>query len=264
MSDPVVLSELNSNGSVATITISRPQALNALNQSVFHELRAALLDLQRHTQSLRAVIITGAGNKAFVAGADIRALTTMNGREASEISALGHAVFQLIEDCAVPVIAAVNGFALGGGLELALACDLIYAADNAKMGLPEVTLGLIPGWGGTVRLARRVGLQMAAELLFTGEMISASQAQTLGLVGKVFAPELLMTEVRSIADKIASRGPLAVQTAKKALKNGMNSASIPSACAFEQLCFGSVFNTFDQKEGCNAFLEKRAPQFKGE
>jgi len=250
-------------GAVATVTIQRPDKLNALNAQVLAELTRAFHGLidGREATEVRAAILTGAG-KAFVAGADIAAMATMSTVEALRFAEAGHAVCALIEAAPFPVIAAVNGFALGGGCELALACDFIYAAETAKLGQPEVLLGVTPGFGGTQRLARRVGLARARELVYTGDQITAEQALAMGLVNAVVPPGELMLRVRDVALKIASRGPLAVAAAKRIMLRG-EGIDLPSACELEAQAFAGLFGSEDQRAGMKAFLEKSKASFKG-
>ncbi|MGC4117984.1 MAG: enoyl-CoA hydratase-related protein [Myxococcales bacterium] len=245
---------------IATVTIDRPEALNAINRSVLAALEAAFTRLAADP-SLRAVILTGAG-KAFVAGADIKEMADFGPEQARELSLAGHAVMKLIEDFPRPVIAAVNGFALGGGCELALACDVRISSEKAKLGLPEVTLGVIPGFGGTQRLARLVGRSAAKLLLFTGEVLPAAKALALGLVEEVVPPEALMPRCQEIAKAIAAKGPVAVSLAKRAVNEGAD-ADLDEALSGEVELFAQVFGTADQKEGMRAFVEKRPPQFVG-
>jgi enoyl-CoA hydratase len=214
-------------------------------------------------QALRALVLTGAGDKAFVAGSDIKAMSELSAVQARAFSELGHRVFARIEALPFPVLAAVNGFALGGGLELALTADLIYCSDNAKFGQPEVNLGLIPGFGGCVRLGRRIGAQASAELVLTGETIDAQRALRLGLVVAVFAQAELLEEVNAVAKKIASRGPAAVRAAKRVLQRALE-VDPATAAVIEQQEFAQLFVSADQREGCKAFLDKRAAHFSGE
>lgn len=252
---------LDKTGAIATITINRPKVLNALDSLTLQELQAAAEELAADA-SILAVIITGAGEKAFVAGADISALATMKGQEALHFADFGHRVFNLIEAMPKPVIAAVNGFALGGGCELALACDFIYASENAKLGLPEVTLGVIPGFGGTQRLTRRVGPGLARELIFTGNLIPAARAKEIGLVNEVLPAAELMAKVRAIAQTIATRSPVAVQQAKRAIRLGAD-VSLEVANELERQTFAALFSSEDVREGTRAFLEKRPAKFTG-
>jgi enoyl-CoA hydratase len=245
---------------IAIVTIRRPEKLNALDPATV----ASLLDAFRELSTLsppRAVVFTGEG-KAFIAGADIAAMANMSPVEARRFATHGHALGAAIENAPFPVIAAVNGFALGGGCELALACDFIYASDKAKLGQPEVKLGVIPGFGGTQRLARRVGIAMARELTYTGDMIGADAALRIGLVNAVFAPEELMPKAVECAKKIAQNGPLAVEAAKRVLLRG-EEADLAAANELELQAFAALFTSADQREGMQAFVEKRAAAFKG-
>jgi len=248
-------------GFVGTITLNRPDKLNALNAELVGELHRVLAEVRRD-KDLRALIVTGAGDKAFAAGADIAAMSTMTGPEAKAFGELGHAVGAQMETLAIPVIAAVNGFALGGGCEMALACDFIHASTKAKFGQPEVNLGVIPGFGGTNRLARRVGIGRARELCFTGDVIGADEALRIGLVNGVHAPEELLGKVKEIATKIASKGPLAVAQAKRVLLRGLD-VPLPTANELEVQAFAALFGSEDQREGMAAFLGKRPAQFVG-
>lgn len=252
---------LEKNGAVAVLTINRPKALNALNSDTVTELSTALDELGRDS-SVKAVILTGSGEKAFIAGADISQMKDFNCMQARRFAQLGHAVFRKIELMPQPVIAAINGFALGGGCELAMACDIRIAAENAKFGQPEVTLGLTAGFGGTQRLPRLVGAGLASELLFTGDIIDVNEAYRIGLVNKIYPLDTLMEEAMKLAKKISSRAPVAVQLTKSAIQRGVN-MDIDSAQAYEAEIFGLTFSTQDQIEGCSAFLEKRKPAFEG-
>ncbi len=252
---------LEMHGAVATVVIAREKALNALNRQTLTELRAVLAELDAD-QAVRAIVLTGAGDKAFVAGADISEMREMGPAEARAFAMVGHSVGHALERLSKPVIAAVNGFALGGGCELALACDFIYASQKAKFGQPEVNLGVMAGFGGTQRLARRIGTAYALELLVTGDMIGADEALRVGLVNKVCAPEALLAEARVCGDKIAQRGPLAVAATKRAVRRGED-LSLSAANELEQELFAHLFSSSDQKEGMRAFLEKRAAQFEG-
>ena len=247
---------------VAVVTINRPQVLNSLNGETLAELRQAMHEVNERND-VRAVILTGEGGKAFVAGADIAEMKAMNAVEAFSFSCLGHEAMRSIENLTKPIIAAVNGYALGGGLELALACDFIYASEKAKLGLPEVTLGIFPGFGGTQRLPRLIGKGRAKELIYTGKIVDAAEAYTLGIVNKVVAPDQLMEEAIKTARTIAQNGPLAVGMAKDAVNNGYDEARAEGS-AIEMTAWGNTFATHDQKEGMGAFLEKRKPAFKGE
>ena len=252
--------EVTHDGHVSTLTINRPDKLNALSQEVLSDLSAAV-DAVAANVDTWAVVITGTG-KAFVAGADIAAMKDMTEAEGLAFGALGHDVFSAIENLRCPVIAAVNGFALGGGCELALACDFIYASSKAKFGQPEVSLGIIPGFGGTQRLPRRVGSAGARELIYTGKMINAAEALRLGLANAVFEPDELLGAAAKTAAEIASKGPLAVASAKRLIRDGID-LPLPEANRLEQAAFGDAFGTEDQSEGMAAFLEKRAATFKG-
>ncbi len=253
--------KLELDGAVAVITIDRPKALNALNKQVLSELSDAVGQVAAN-QHTRALIITGGGEKAFVAGADIAEMAAFSSAEAMSFGELGHRVFTALEHLPIPVIAAVNGFALGGGAELALACDFIYASEKAKFGLPEVTLAVIPGFGGTQRLTRLVGRARAKELILTGEMIDANKAKEIGLALEVVAPSELMVHCRKVASSIAKRGPLAVTQAKRVIDQGAD-VELSAGNALERDGFAKLFGTADQREGMAAFLAKRAPEFKG-
>ena len=248
-------------GPFATVTVDRPKSLNALDTRTLQELEKAAADLATR-DGLRGVILTGAGEKAFVAGADIAAMNGMSADQARHFGALGQRVMDVIAALPVPVVAAVNGFALGGGCELALACDFILAADNAKLGQPEVNLGIIPGFGGTQRLVRRVGAARARELIFTGDMITAEQALAMGLVNSVVPGADLLARAREVALKIASRGPLAVAVAKRIILRG-EPLDLPAACELEVQAFSALFGSEDQKTGMKAFVEKAKATFTG-
>jgi enoyl-CoA hydratase len=252
---------LSRDGAVATVTLNRPDKLNALNEKLMVELRDALLDLD-HDRGVLVVILTGAGDKAFAAGADIAAMAGMTAAQARGFAELGHVVGNRMEQAHFPVLGAVNGFALGGGCELALACDFLYASDKAKLGQPEVNLGVIPGFGGTQRLSRRIGLGRARELCYTGDIIGAEEALRLGLVNAVVPHAELMKRVQEVAAKIASKGPLAIAQCKRVMLRG---ADVPLATAneLEAQAFASLFGTADQREGMTAFLEKRPAKFEG-
>lgn len=247
---------------IGLITINRPQVLNALNSEVLEELDS-LLDQISGDESIYVVILTGAGEKSFVAGADIAQMRSFTPQQARYFAKLGQKVLSKIERIPQPVIAAVNGFALGGGCELAMACDFRIASTKAKFGQPEVGLGVTAGFGGTQRLPRLVGKGMAAELLYTGDMIDAQEAFRIGLVNRVVEPEQLITKAIEIAERIASKGKLAVFYSKAALNEGLN-MDLERALAYEAEMFALCFTTSDQKEGMDAFLNKRKPEFKGE
>ena len=246
---------------IGFVTINRPDKLNALNIETIKELEELFTHL-KDNQEVKVVIITGAGEKAFVAGADIEELSKLNMLEGKEYSLRGQRVFSLIENLGKPVIAAVNGYALGGGTELALACHIRIASEKAMFGQPEVKLGLIPGYGGTQRLARLVGKGKALEMILTGDMITAQQALEIGLVNKVVSPEELLSTCRDIAKKIMNNSPIAVKYALEAVNNGLDK-SLEEGLGIEAEFFGMVCGTEDSKEGTKAFLEKRKPLFKG-
>jgi len=246
-------------GPTRIITINRPDVLNALNKKVLTELNDALYDCEK-SESVRAVIITGSGEKSFVAGADIASMKHLAPAEAEAFSGLGHAVMDHIEELRVPVIAAVNGFALGGGLELALACDFIYASENAKLGLVEVNLGLIPGFGGIARLSRRLGVAKARELIYTAAIIPAHEAFAFGLVNKVTPAGEVVDEAIKAATIISEKGPFAVEYSKRLIHEGQD-ADMRTANRLEQHSFGLVFGTKDHNEGIAAFLDKRKANF---
>lgn len=250
------------DGAVATVTISRPQVLNALNTQTIDELRRAVLELQRD-RSVRVLIITGAGEKAFAAGADISELAEQAPDAMRALAAAGQHVFTLIERLGKPVIAAINGYALGGGCELALACTLRIAADTAKLGQPEINLGLIPGYGGTQRLPRLVGKGVALDLLLTGRQVTADEALRIGLVNRVVPASELMSTCRTLAAELAGRAPLATKYILDAVNRGLG-LPLDEGQALEASLFGLTAATADMREGTRAFLEKRKPAFKGE
>jgi len=240
------------------ITINRPEALNALNSQMLHELETALEGFEKD-KSVKVIIITGEG-KAFIAGADIAEMKEMNSVEARAFSHMGQRVFSKIETIEKPVIAAINGFALGGGCELAMACDIRIASDKAKLGQPETGLGVIPGFGGTQRLSCLCGVAVAKELIFSGMILDAQSAEKKGLVNRVVPAEKLIEEVTSLADKIIQNSPLAVSLAKTVINKGIDS-SLQTGCSYEAEVFGLCFSSSQQKEGMRAFLEKRKPQW---
>jgi enoyl-CoA hydratase len=248
-------------GHVALITLNRPEKLNALNAELLLELRQILVNLD-HDLQVRCAILTGAGDKAFAAGADIGAMSEMTPAQARLFTEIGHVVGARLEQAHFPVIAAVNGFALGGGCELALACDFIYASDKAKLGQPEVNLGVIPGFGGTQRLARLVGAARAREMCMTGEAIDAATALRIGLVNAVVPHADLMAKAKETALKIAQKGPLAIAQCKRVLLRGQD-VPLPVANEIEAQAFSSLFGSKDQREGMKAFLEKRNATFEG-
>jgi len=258
------MTELNNvrfeqEGPIAQITIDRPKALNALNFETLQELLHCCGRLEK-AREVRAVILTGGGEKAFVAGADISHMRDLDVLAAADFAGLGHQVMAAVENLPQPVIAAVNGFALGGGCELALSCDIRIAAENAKFGQPEVNLGVIPGFGGTQRLPRLVGKGMACELLYTGDIIGAAEALRIGLVNRVVPPDQLLPVCREIAGKIAAKGPLAIRLCKQTVNTGMQ-MDLVRANSYEAVQFGQCFASEDQKEGMRAFLEKRPAAF---
>jgi enoyl-CoA hydratase len=253
--------EYSVEGKAAVITINRPKALNALNFATLDEI----LDGVRKAASDKGVfglILTGAGEKAFIAGADITEMAKMNPIEAKAFADKGHHVGEALETIPKVVIAAVNGFALGGGCEVALACDLILASTKARFGQPEVNLGVIPGFGGSQRLPRRVGLGAAGKLIYTGELIDAPEALRIGLADEMLAPEELLPRAKSFVEKIATKGPVAIGAAKEAMRRGA-AMSMGDALSLESQHFSWLFATEDQKEGMSAFMEKRTPNFKG-
>jgi enoyl-CoA hydratase len=246
---------------VFCLTVNRPKAHNALNAATLAELTRAI-GVVASDPAARVLLITGAGDKAFVAGADIAAMREMTEAQARAFSQAGMGVMQALEALPVPVIALVNGYALGGGCELALACDWIIASERAVFGQPEVNLGIPPGFGGTQRLLRRVGTARALELVTTGRQVKADEALRIGLATQVVAPAELMACGLSVAGTIAAKGPLAVRDAKRAVQQGQ-SLGLADGCAFETGVFAAAFATADQREGMTAFLDKRTPQFRG-
>ena len=248
-------------GAIAYVTVNRPRLLNALNTPTWNDLRIAF-EHARDDATVRGVILTGAGDKAFIAGADISELAHVTAFEAEQSSRFGQGVLDLIENLGKPVIAAVNGFALGGGCETAMACTIRIAVDTAKFGQPEVTLGLVPGGGGTQRLPRLVGKGRALQLILSGEMISAQEAYRIGLVNEVVSAADLIARAEAILRKIASNAPIAVKFAIEATNKGLETSQSEGSL-LEASYFGLCAATEDKKEGTTAFLEKRAPQFHG-
>lgn len=246
--------DYTAEGHVGIITINRPKALNALNEDVLKDIEAAFdaVDLSE----IRAIIVTGAGEKSFVAGADIAAMSTMTKEQGEAFGKFGNDIFRKIETFPVPVIAAVNGFALGGGNELAMSCDIRICSDNALFGQPEVGLGITPGFGGTQRLARLIGVGKAKEMVYGARNIKADEAYRLGLVNAVYTQEELMPAVMKMASGIAKNAPIAVRNSKKAMNEGLQ-VDMDQAIVIEEKAFGDCFETEDQKEGMTAFLEKR-------
>jgi enoyl-CoA hydratase len=252
---------LEKRSSIAYVTVNRPKVLNALNMATMEELRSAFHDIKSDAD-IRVAILTGAGEKAFIAGADISELAKQDAITGKEYTHRGQSVLNLMENLGKPVIACINGFALGGGCEIALACTMRLASDNAKLGQPEVKLGIIPGYGGSQRLPRLVGKGLAAQLLLTGEMITAQEAFRVGLVNEVTTPADLIPRAEAIAQKIIANAPLAVQYTLEAVNKGME-MNLKESLYLEATLFGLSCATEDKKEGTAAFLEKRAAQFKG-
>lgn len=252
---------LDRDGAVAVLTINRPKVLNALNTQTLDELRRAVLEL-KHDVAVRAVILTGAGEKSFVAGADINELAVQTPVQGKEHALRGQHVFDLVENMGKPVVAAVNGYALGGGCELAMACTIRIAADSARFGQPEINLGLTPGYAGTQRLPRLVGKGVALDLLLTGRQITAAEALHIGLVSRVVPAAELMTDARALASELAAKAPIAAQYIIEAVNRGLE-VSFDKAQFLEATLFGLVASTDDMREGTAAFLEKRKATFKG-
>jgi enoyl-CoA hydratase len=252
---------LERDGAIAIVTINRPKVLNALNSETMDELRRTILAL-KHDDGVRCVIITGAGEKAFVAGADISELAVQTPTSGRDHAMRGQHVLDLIEGMGKPVIAAINGYALGGGCEMAMACTLRMAADTARIGQPEINLGLIPGYAGSQRLARLVGAGRALELLLTGDQITAQEAHRIGLVNRVVPAAELMAEARKLAAAIATKAPVALRYIIEAVNKGLQ-MTLADGQVFEATLFGLVASTEDMREGTRAFLEKRKPEFKG-
>jgi enoyl-CoA hydratase len=248
-------------GGVAVLTVNRPDALNAFDVDTLTELRDHLRELAEDAD-LRVVVLTGAGNRAFAAGADIKYMSGLDVDQAKEWGALGHEVGDLLETMPKPTIAAVNGFALGGGCELALACDFRYASATAKLGQPEVNLGIIPGWGGTQRLARVVGIGLAKELVLTGRVVDAEEALRIGLVNAVHEPDELMAKTLEVAQALAAKAPLALAAAKEAVNRAL-AGDHGDNLGREADYFGELFSSADAKEGMTAFVEKRDARFSG-
>ncbi len=266
MSSPVTASTLKNvlyekKGAIAYVTLNRPKVLNALNQQTWEDLRAAFEDARDDTV-VRGVILTGAGDKAFIAGADISELANVTAVEAQKSSSYGQGVLDLIEDLGKPVVAAVNGFALGGGCETAMACTIRVASENAKFGQPEVKLGIIPGGGGTQRLPRLVGKGRALQLILSGEMIGAQEAYRIGLVNEVVPAADLIARAEAILKQIFANAPIAVKFALEAVNKGLET-NLAEGLSLEAALFGLCAGTEDKKEGTQAFLQKRAAQFQG-
>lgn len=246
------------DGTIAYVKMNRPDVLNALNSDTFYELSALFSEIEKDGK-IHTVVVTGEG-RAFVAGADIAELSKMSQLQAREFSQLGQSVFHKIENFDIPVIAAVNGFALGGGCEFAMACDIRWASEKAKFGQPEVSLGVTPGFAGTQRLARICGAAVAKELILSGNMVDAKRALEIGLVTNVLPPDSLLDEVKGLAEKIASQGPVAVRLAKQAINRGID-GSFETGAGYESEVFGLCFSHPESKEGLKAFLEKRKPDW---
>ncbi len=247
---------------IAIVKVNRPKALNALNSETLDEIRQ-VADALNNNSDVWVVIVTGEGDKAFVAGADIMEMKDMSALEGMQFSQRGHEALSAIENMSKPVIAAVNGFALGGGFEIALACDFIYASDKARIGFPETTLGIHPGFGGTQRAAKLVGLAKAKEMIFTGKTIKAQEAYEMGFINKIIPHDDLMKEVMALAENIKANGHFAVRLAKECANKSLY-LGMDEALMLEAKDFGLCFATKDQKEGMTAFVEKRKPTFKGE
>ncbi|MBL0224661.1 MAG: enoyl-CoA hydratase/isomerase family protein [Geobacteraceae bacterium] len=251
---------LEINEGIATVTVNRPAAMNAMTVSTLEELEGVVAEISRNP-AIRAAILTGAGAKAFVAGADIAVMRDMTSTQARDLALMAHRIYAAIERSPKTFIAAVNGYALGGGCELAMACDIRVASENARFGQPEINIGILPGFGGTQRLPRLVGKGRALEIILTGEMIDAREALRIGLVNRVTTQADLMDEARKLAAKIASKGLVALKLCKEAVGNGLE-MDLTRACAYEAELFGYSFSTTDQKEGMAAFLEKRPAVFR--
>jgi enoyl-CoA hydratase len=261
VSTPLLFEE---DGPIALLTLNRPEKLNALDSTLLGAVGDAVTALAARPAATRprAAILTGAGDKAFAAGADITELSRLRPEQARLLSQNGQRVARVLEEAPFPVIAAVNGFALGGGCELALACDFIYASDRARFGQPEVGLGLVPGFGGTQRLARRIGSGRARELVYTGAVVGAEQAKAIGLVNEVVPHAELMTRVKELCRAIAGKAPLAVAACKRLVLRGED-VDLTTACELETEAFGALFASDDAREGTSAFIAKRSPAFQG-
>jgi enoyl-CoA hydratase len=260
MAYETIIFEVEEN--IAIIRFNRPKALNAINPTMIAEMKDALEKIKADT-SIKVLILTGEGDKAFIAGADIAAMKDYNPLQGKFFSSQGHELFFQLEALPIPVIACVNGFALGGGNEMAMACDFIYAADSAKFGQPEINLGIIPGFGGTQRLSRLIGKSMAKELCMTGVMVSAQEAKDIGLVNKVFPNETLWEETMKVAKLLTTKGKVSTRAAKETIERGYDQ-DLKTGCHLESEAFGMCMASEDAKEGMGAFLEKRKPLFKGE
>lgn len=245
---------------ILLLTINRPKSLNALNSQTLEEIDSIISHIRDHPEA-RILMLTGSGDKSFAAGADIVEMQNFSAVEAQELSRKGMVLFRALEKLPIPVIAVVNGYCLGGGCELAMSCDWILASENAMFGQPEVNLGVTPGFGGSQRLSRLVGRAMALELLITGRMVKASEAQAIGLVNHVYPAESLMEEAMEMARAIAAKGPIGVRLVKEAVQRGQD-LDLSNACVLERQMFGMCFSTEDQKEGMTAFLSKRKAKYK--
>ena len=255
-----IILEGKGNG-IYCLTVNRPKQMNSLNQATITEITAAIATVKQDSQA-RVLLFTGAGEKAFIAGADISQFKNLGSLEARELGLAGQNIARQLEQMDIPVIAVVNGFALGGGCELAMACDWIIAADNAKFGQPEINLGIMPGFGGSQRLMRLVGKAMAMDLCMTGRMIDAAEAQRLGLVNQVYNAADLMDAATKLATTLSQKAPIALKFIKQVLRDGQN-MSLENACTLEAELFALCFSTEDQEEGVAAFLEKRKAEFRG-
>ena len=253
--------ELTINDGLATLTFNRPKALNALSTALLSEFTHAL-DAIGKDESIRVLILTGAGEKSFIAGADISEIATLSPLGAKVFAQAGQDAISAIQALSIPVIAAVNGFALGGGCEMALACDFIYASEKALFGLPEINLGIIPGFGGTQRLPRLIGANQAKEMIYTGKHLTAAEAREIGLVNKIFAPDALMTAATDTARLIAAKGKASLRAAKQTINQGLN-ADLATGLGLERDAFALCLASPDAQEGTSAFLEKRKPAFIG-
>ena len=251
---------VNIENNIATLSFNRPEVMNALNTKTVKEMIEAFKNFETDSE-VRAIIVTGSG-KSFVAGADISEMEGKTPEDARQYSELGHSLMDMIQDINKPVIAAVNGYALGGGTEVALSCDIRFASDRAKFGLPETILGVIPGWGATQRASRLIGPALTKELIFTGEIIDAQRAKEMGLVNRIIPHENLMDETIKTAQKICEKSGIALSHAKNVINRGLEK-NLKEGCRMEIDTFASCFNTEDQKEGMKAFIEKRKPVFKG-
>lgn len=246
---------------IATITFNRPEALNALNSKLLLEFGQAL-DAVEADEEIRVLILTGAGDKSFVAGADIGEIAKCDALQGKMFAKRGQDILGRLNKLPIVVVAAVNGFALGGGCEMSLACDFVYASETAMFGLPEINLGIMPGFGGTQRLPRLIGMNMAKEMIFTGKMITAAEAREIGLVNRVCAPDALMDDVMKVAKSISFKGRVSIRAAKQAVNTGMN-VDLAAGCALEVDAFALCLASEDAREGTTAFLEKRKPSFTG-